>query len=193
MANSDIKLRRKVRLRKKVEEPKVTVETEGAETGNTPIPDKSGSKKWPWILLGVIVVFVIGYFIFSKSGDTTVTASKQETEIVKDTIVLSDSVANQKEAIERVLPADKNELSNNVDGQEVKVNEAPVTTVNNSNIVTTAPSATSDDNISNDVEAEAMKVIRGDYGVGQERKEKLGTKYKIIQSRVNELKRKGIF
>lgn len=48
-------------------------------------------------------------------------------------------------------------------------------------------------NVSNDVETEALKVIRGDYGIGQERKDKLGEKYKSIQTRVNELKREGLF
>jgi hypothetical protein len=38
-----------------------------------------------------------------------------------------------------------------------------------------------------------MKVIRGDYGDGEERKEKLGSNYQSIQSRVNELKREGVF
>ncbi len=48
-------------------------------------------------------------------------------------------------------------------------------------------------NVSNDVETEALKVIRGDYGIGQERKDKLGEKYQTIQTRVNELKREGLF
>ncbi len=38
-----------------------------------------------------------------------------------------------------------------------------------------------------------MKVIRGEYGIGQERKDKLGAKYQPIQNRVNELKREGVF
>ena len=47
--------------------------------------------------------------------------------------------------------------------------------------------------VSDDIETEALKVIRGDYGVGQERKDKLGEKYQPIQNRVNELKREGLF
>jgi len=38
-----------------------------------------------------------------------------------------------------------------------------------------------------------MKVIRGEYGIGQERKDKLGAKYQPIKNRVNELKREGVF
>ena len=190
MANSDVKLKHKIQLRKKVVEPAVPV---GTETGDTSTPFKSSSKTWLWILLIVIALCVIGYFIFSKSGDTAVTESEQETEMVEETIVLTDSLTNKEEAMEEVLPTDENDISINADNQETKVNESPATTDTNSNLATTKSSTTSNNNISNDVEAEAMKVIRGDYGVGQERKDRLGTKYQPIQSRVNELKREGIF
>lgn len=38
-----------------------------------------------------------------------------------------------------------------------------------------------------DVESLALRVIRGDYGNGQERKDKLGDAYQSIQNRVNEI------
>ena len=190
MANSDVKLKHKVQLRKKVEEPAVTVE---AEPGNTPTPDKSNSKTWLWILLGVIALCVIGYFIFSKSEDTAVTESEQETVIVEETILPADSVGNQEESAEEVPLTHENEVSNIADDQNTVANEAQTDTDNNSNITTATTSVASKANVSNDVEAEAMKVIRGDYGVGQERKDKLGPKYRTIQSRVNEMKREGIF
>ena len=194
MANSYVKLRRKVQLRKKVEDSEVTtVEVEGTKTGNTPTPDKSDSKTWLWILLGVIALCIIGYLIFSKSGDTAVIESEQDTEIVEESNLSTDSVGNQEESREEVLPTQENEVPNITDKQKAKVNEAPIATENNSNIATDTISVPSNANVSNNVEAEAMKVIRGDYGVGQERKDKLGTKYPIIQSRVNELKREGLF
>ena len=46
--------------------------------------------------------------------------------------------------------------------------------------------------VRSDVEAEALKVIRGDYGVGKERKDKLGAKYAEIQGKVNEMYRQGL-
>ena len=96
-------------------------------------------------------------------------------------------------ATEEVLPSHEDEVSNNADDQNAKVNEAPATTDNNSNIATATTRVASNTNVSNDVEAEAMKVIRGDYGVGQERKDKLGNQYEAIQRRVNELKQEGAF
>ena len=43
-----------------------------------------------------------------------------------------------------------------------------------------------------DVEEKARKVIRGDYGNGNIRKQKLGEEYSEIQSAVNEMYRKGL-
>lgn len=144
----------------------------------------------PWIfLLGIIGVVVL-CVIFSKSGDTIVTEPGQRTEVVEETIAPTDSLANKEETTEEGLTADENEVSNNADDQEAKVNETPATTDSNSNIAMTTAS---NPVVSNDVEAEALKVIRGDYGDGQERKDKLGANYQTIQSRVNELKREGAF
>ena len=43
-----------------------------------------------------------------------------------------------------------------------------------------------------DVEEKARQVIRGDYGNGNVRKQKLGEEYSEIQSAVNEMYRKGL-
>lgn len=56
-----------------------------------------------------------------------------------------------------------------------------------------AASSASATETSSDIEAEALKVIRGDYGTGLDRKLKLGSRYRDIQNRVNELKRQGAF
>lgn len=42
------------------------------------------------------------------------------------------------------------------------------------------------------IEEQAHKVIRGDYGNGLERKQKLGDKYTVIQNKVNEMYRNGL-
>ena len=49
------------------------------------------------------------------------------------------------------------------------------------------------DKVSDNIEQEAINVIRGDYGNVPERREKLGSKYQEIQNRVNQLKKEGIF
>lgn len=46
--------------------------------------------------------------------------------------------------------------------------------------------------ISGDVEDDARRVIHGDFGNGQERKDRLGASYSEIQAKVNELYRRGL-
>ena len=46
--------------------------------------------------------------------------------------------------------------------------------------------------IGGDVVENAKRVIRGDFGNGQERKDKLGSAYSEIQSKVNEMYRQGL-
>lgn len=165
------------------------------EGNNPPASDKKSPKKiWIGILFGIFAVIcaVICYNVFSKFGDSPDTEKAQESVIVEKSTVTTGSVSDKEDASGEVIPTPENEVSNNADGQEAKVSEEP-TTDNKPQMTTSTTRAASSVNISSDVEAEAMKVIRGDYGVGQERKDKLGNKYQTIQSRVNELKREGIF
>lgn len=46
--------------------------------------------------------------------------------------------------------------------------------------------------VSGDVEENARRVIRGDFGNGQERRDKLGSSYSEIQGKVNEMYRQGL-
>ena len=56
----------------------------------------------------------------------------------------------------------------------------------------TKPSSSTSAPVSGDVEENARRVIRGDFGNGQERKDKLGSSYSEIQGKVNEMYRQGI-
>lgn len=191
MANSDVKLKHKVQLRKKVEEPEVLGNNGDIEPDPTPTPNEPKSKTWLWILLGVIVLGVIGYMLLSKSGDKAAETSEQEIEAVAESSVPTDTTIIEDAVDEEIVPENNNDVANNPETQSSNAVETPATVDNTSNV---SPSTSANvPNVSNDVEAEAMKVIRGDYGIGQERKDKLGSKYQTIQSRVNELKREGIF
>lgn len=59
--------------------------------------------------------------------------------------------------------------------------------------VSTPPEAFQPMPVSDNIDQEAMNVIRGNYGNVPERREKLGYKYQEIQNRVNQLKREGAF
>lgn len=56
----------------------------------------------------------------------------------------------------------------------------------------TKPSSSTSVPVSGDVEENARRVIRGDFGNGQERKDKLGSSYSEIQGKVNEIYRQGL-
>lgn len=191
MANSEVKLKHKVQLRKKVEEPEVTVNNEDIETNNTPKHQEQKPKSWIWILLGVLVIGIIGYMFFSESGDKTLGTPDQKIEMVSESSVISDTIVVENTDVEDAVLDSRDEVVNTPDAQSSESVEIPSAVDNTS----TVPSSMSNSvtNVSNDIEAEAMKVIRGDYGIGQERKDRLGSKYQTIQSRVNELKREGIF
>ncbi|ROT06162.1 hypothetical protein EEL49_08920 [Muribaculaceae bacterium Isolate-104 (HZI)] len=191
MANSDVKLKHKVQLRKKVEEEPQPVVAPKPESTPTLEPENSKSNKWIWWVVGVIVLCIIGYFLFSKSEKEQ--PAQTETEVVEEVSAVEsvDEATDQPEGVQD--EANSEEASEATQTEQPAAEpkaEAPVT-----NVVTeqTQPKATESASVSNDVEAEAIKVIRGEYGIGQERKDKLGAKYQPIQNRVNELKREGVF
>ncbi len=200
MANSDVKLKHKVQLRKKVEEePKPVVAPKPEPTPPpTPEPGNSKSNNWIrnkriWWVVGVIVVIVLCIVGFSKSGKEQ--PAQPETEVIEEVSAIEgvDEATDQPEVVQDEANAEEAFKASQTEqpAEDPKAGaQAPVT-----NVVPeqTQQKATESTSISNDVEAEAMKVIRGEYGIGQERKDKLGAKYQPIQNRVNELKREGVF
>ena len=141
-------------------------------------------------MIVVIVLCIVG---FSKSGKEQ--PAQPETEVVEEVSAIEgvDEATDQPEVVQDEANAEEASKASQTEqpAEDPKAGaQAPVT-----NVVPeqTQQKATESTSISNDVEAEAMKVIRGEYGIGQERKDKLGAKYQPIQNRVNELKREGVF
>lgn len=186
MADSDIKLKRKVQIRTKAEESEKPLQKETVELNTHTTQEKSKSKTWLWFLLGALIIGIIAYMVLSKSNNEPASSTEQQVvEAVEESPSTPDSVPTQ------VVPATSNDVADNDAIQSEHTDEVASKTDSNSD--NTTSEITEASNISNDVETEAMRVIRGDYGVGQVRKNKLGSKYKPIQSRVNELKREGVF
>lgn len=189
MGNSEVKLRHKVQLRKKVEESQSVVEPEPSiAPAPIPEPESPKSNNWIWWIVAVIVLCVIGYFVFSKSDNEQ--SAPAETEVVEETV--ADDSGNQTDNPSEGVQDEANdqeapEAAQTEQSAEVSEPEA------NASMQSIQSNAVESPSVTNDLEAEAMKVIRGDYGVGQERKSKLGSKYQSIQNRVNELKREGVF
>ncbi len=99
-----------------------------------------------------------------------------------------DEEVNPRQLVPENEAAEEQPSTNNNGGNERRnpVNP-PVANLENREIQTT-PSPSSP---TGDVEQEALSVIRGDYGNGNVRRQRLGSRYDEIQSEVNELYRLG--
>ena len=159
-----------------------------------PEPEEKKNGKWLWVILAIIVIILLIWWLLpGKSTESSPIVGEETIEEVTTPAENTEEVSNEAE-----IPAggDAGEENTNNDESsnpsEPVVNSpgtTPATPQTTNNVATNnAPSV-----VSNDVEAEAIKVIRGEYGIGQERKNRLGNKYDAIQQRVNELKREGAF
>jgi hypothetical protein len=175
MNNQNVKLKHKVQLKRKSGEPIV----EDPKTPQEPMRH-SNKNKWLWvvaaiILVGIIIICVKG----CNSNKPTISDTSDGDSIpsIVDTIGITNEPIEQNDTVSTAVESDN--LPN--EGDAVSPSDV------------NAGQQASVSNVSDDLEAEAIKVIRGEYGIGQERKDKLGSKYQPIQNRVNELKREGVF
>ena len=197
-----VQLKRKVTIKTKhaVDEP-VAPETPTGGNGNEP----KSNKKWILLVVAAIVVIacVIGFKQLNLSSNNSDTTT-QETSLVDSTIVeKTDSVQtkdNQSEA-ENATASD----GENVEKSETKESNASPSTSNSSaeskdekepaahSQNTSIQTKITEESLSTgSVEDEARQVIRGVYGNGSVRKQKLGSRYSEIQSKVNDMYRKGL-
>ena len=197
--------KRKFDLTKDVDDGDKTSETV-SQFANSSVTDQFTSKppqknrKWLWIIPAIIAAGIIVWIIF---GNTSMTKQIVEAENDEQVAVPTDE-GTEGISEGTSLPTDEAETDetgeSNESGESSETEGNPITSSISANPVdsNTVPEQSSNPTsgtsiISNDIEAEAMKVIRGEYGVGQERKNRLGNQYEVIQNRVNELKREGVF
>lgn len=180
-----------------------------------------GSNKWMWIVGAILVVAIIAWLCVrgcSSSNDNGVTteptvetveatgASEEEAVVEEPTVDEEEAQPSSSSEAETESPAaEEGASASTATAPETPAPAATATpastpatatsetesrpVANTVSVASSAPAA----EVSSDIEAEAMKVIRGDYGTGLERKLKLGSKYREIQNRVNELKSQGAF
>lgn len=187
--------KRKFDLSKDDEEPVVAPAANSQLTAPAnpvkPIPEPQEKKnnKWPWIILVIIIVILLIWWLLPGKSTESDTIVKEETiEEISTPAENTEEVSDEAE-----IPAGEDAVDENANNDESSNPSEPV--VNTSETTPAAPQTANNapSVVSNDVEAEALKVIRGEYGIGQERKNKLGNQYEAIQRRVNELKREGAF
>ena len=189
-----VSLKHKVTLRRKV------AQEEETENQSISSPHSAGKSSKAKIIGGLVVVAVIiagGVFFANNGKDNDNGSSKPVTEAVAQEGEKHDA-DNKASAIESkdkagVAPsdvADEKTAANEAKPESSAADESHVTTSNEKSSV--ASSEKSDNNVDGDVETNARRVIRGDFGNGQVRKDRLGSSYSEIQDRVNEMYRQGL-
>lgn len=155
---------------------------------------KSNKAKIIGGLVAAAVIIVGGvFFVNNGNGNCNNLTTETVSQVGKEpTTGGNDSTTESNGKTEAVASSEAEE--------KPAVNEAkPISSVADENHVmtsteksSTSPSENSDNNVDGDVETNARRVIRGDFGNGQVRKDRLGGLYSEIQSRVNEIYRQGL-
>ena len=155
--------------------------------------DKSLWQKYKgWIIgfVALLIIVALCCIFCGKKEDSTELDQSEQTTQVKDT-----NTTAEIEILESSVTQESNVSSEpetfETDPTSTPAVETPYKDVAQKDVkpqISTLPS-----NISDNIEREAMKVIRGDYGNVPERREKLGNQFQTIQNRVNQLKKEGIF
>lgn len=138
-------------------------------------------------LIAVIVVVVLAFLAYVAYRSC---GSGQENESEPTNTIVSDSTEKEKtdtaSNVKKATAPETEQEQNNVGENTGDVSAAPT----NSDEPTKQTSASVSTSNSS-VEEKAMQVWDGVYGNGTERKSKLGTDYKAVQKRVNEMYRNG--
>lgn len=154
--------------------------------------EKSNNKVWLWFAAAVVVGLLIWLFIPSGNNSTPVqdTVGIEQTEETpsNDSALPVEAVDGDEQQPEMASDeeSEPEQTQSEPDAQPTQIEPSAVSAPSTPSQPLSTPS------VGSNVEAEALKVIRGDYGVGQERKDKLGSNYAEIQGKVNEMYRQGL-
>lgn len=155
-------------------------------------------KKWP-IAVAVIVAIVLLVFGLSRFGGKT----HSEIVVTNDPVVEEASSTSSTETpatptIENIEESDTEPSAGTQNApivSESSESQTPVIEETTAPVTPSAPQSSTSNDIpmtESAIEKKALEVIRGDFGNGEERKQKLGSDYSIIQKKVNEMYANGI-
>lgn len=158
---------------------------------------QNGGKKWLWVVIAVIVVALLAFFLLrgcGKGDDAVVqpaTPEPAESEFVQSQpapeAVSPDAATAQPDAAQEQQPEAAAAQPDEAPAAEPAAEPAaPAEPAQPARAAKPSAPARSFDG---DVEAMALRVIRGDFGNNPDRRQKLGDDYQVIQNRVNELMR----
>lgn len=132
----------------------------------------------------VVVLAILAFVAYRSCGSGQEKESEPTNTIVSDSTEKEkpDTVSNVKKATAPETEQEQNNVGENTDDVSAAPANSDEPTKQTSASVSTSNSS---------VEEKAMQVWDGVYGNGTERKSKLGSDYKAVQKRVNEMYRNG--
>lgn len=152
--------------------------------GSTEENTCTSNNRGKFIAVIVVVLAILAFVAYRSCG------SCQEKESEPTNTIVSDSTEKEKpdtaSNVKKATAPETEQEQNNVGENTGDVSAAPT----NSDELTKQTSASVSTSNSS-VEEKAMQVWDGVYGNGTERKSKLGSDYKAVQKRVNEMYRNG--
>lgn len=196
-----VQLKKKVTLKTKIADSDVKQDLQPKNTApQEPINNTGGgNKRNLWIFLGIVVLAAILLFVFVGKGK----GSSVQTNVAQNHVTAkADSIqaAKTEEAAEKVDSTNVEKTDNTLKEEPAKATtEMPSSETNSKQgskpdvVKEEKKTQTSSvQSINGSLEQKAIAVIRGTYGNGLERKQKLGDEYTVIQNKVNEMYRDGL-
>jgi FtsZ-interacting cell division protein ZipA len=159
--------------------------------------DTRPNRWWLWLLLVLAIVIAVILFLWkpwqsskNTKNDSAVTPTEEVTTNAPQVPAAEVSEGGTTVSAEKTVAVETPAQS--ASGQAASA-ETPATAsgtqTGTDNRTTQSGQPSSAASVSGDVEKLAREVIRGNYGNGLVRKEKLGNKYTDVQRRVNEIYR----
>lgn len=196
-----VQLKKKVTLKTKRADSDVKQDIQPKNTApQEPVNKTGGGKKRNlWVFLGIVVLAAILFFVFvGKDNETSVKTNVAQNHVTAK----ADSIqpAKTEETAEKVDSTNVEKTDNTLKEEPTKATaEMPASESNSKQ--SSKPDVVKEEKktqtssaipVNGSLEQKAIAVIRGTYGNGLERKQKLGDEYTVIQNKVNEMYRDGL-
>lgn len=196
-----VQLKKKVTLKTKRADSDVKQDIQPKNTVPQEPVNKTGggNKRNLWVFLGIVVLAAILFFVFvGKDNETSVKTNVAQNHVTAK----ADSIqpAKTEETAEKVDSTNVEKIDNTLKEEPTKATaEMPASESNSKQ--SSKPDVVKEEKktqtssaipVNGSLEQKAIAVIRGTYGNGLERKQKLGDEYTVIQNKVNEMYRDGL-
>lgn len=196
-----VQLKKKVTLKTKIADSDVKQDIQPKNTAPQEPVNKTGggNKRNLWVFWGIVVLAAILFFVFvGKDNETSV-----QTNVAQNPVTAkADSIqpAKTEETAEKVDSTNVEKTDNTLKEETTKATTEMPSSESNSKQsskpdvvkVEKKTQTSSAIPVNGSLEQKAIAVIRGTYGNGLERKQKLGDEYTVIQNKVNEMYRDGL-